>query len=80
MQPSHALLGRRVEVEVAGEVLRVAVCDDGAAAPPGPLTGLGLQGRVEALDGGLFRKPCGSGTTAAEFPSQPRTARPTPVA
>ena len=55
-----------VEVEVAGEVLRVAVRDDGARG-----TGLaGLKDRVEALGGRIFLDSRrGAGTSLqAEFP------------
>ena len=61
-----------VEVEVAGEVLRVAVCDDGAGgADQARGTGLvGLKDRVEALGGRIFLdSPRGAGTSLqAEFP------------
>ncbi len=61
-----------VEVEVAGEVLRVAVRDDGAGgAGLARGTGLvGLKDRVEALGGRIFldSRP-GAGTSLqAEFP------------
>ena len=61
-----------VEVEVAGEVLRVAVRDDGAGgADLARGTGLtGLKDRVEALGGRIFLdSPPGAGTSLqAEFP------------
>ena len=61
-----------VEIEVAGEVLRVAVRDDGAGgADLARGTGLvGLKDRVEALGGRIFLdSPRGAGTILqAEFP------------
>ena len=61
-----------VEVEVAGDVLRVAVRDDGAGgADLARGTGLaGLKDRVEALGGRIFLdSPRGAGTSLqAEFP------------
>ena len=67
-----------VEVEVAGEVLRVAVRDDGAGgAALARGTGLaGLKDRVDALGGRIFldSRP-GAGTSLqAEFPLTHRTA------
>ncbi len=62
----------RVEVEVAAEVLRVAVRDDGAGgADLARGTGLvGLKDRVEALGGRIFLdSPRGAGTSLrVEFP------------
>jgi signal transduction histidine kinase len=61
-----------VKVEVVGEVLRVAVRDDGAGgAALAQGTGLaGLKDRVEALGGRIFLdSPPGAGTSLrAEFP------------
>ena len=52
-----------VEVEAVGEILRVAVRDDGAGGAC--CTGLvGLNDRVEALDGRIFlESPRGAGTS-----------------
>lgn len=60
-----------VEVDVAGEVLRIAVRDDGGGADLARGTGLaGLKDRVEALGGRIFLDSrSGAGTSLqAELP------------
>jgi signal transduction histidine kinase len=64
-----------VDADAAGDVLRLAVCDDGiGGADPARGSGLaGLHNRVEAIGGALrIRSRPGEGTTLlAELPARP---------